>query len=101
MKIKDDIYNLLTEEVMNDEVTKNIIDRNENGQQMFEGFVTERLTERNFSAWDKIKKEKLGTFKGANATKEVRVGDKMVQSKKNEDYCRGSSSFQEDCQSLI
>ena len=55
--------------------TKYILGRDDTGQKMFEGFVTERLTEGNFSVWDPMKRKKLGTFKTANATIEVRAGD--------------------------
>ena len=42
---EDEIYNLLTQAVMNETDSNNILRRDEIGQQMFEGFVTERLTE--------------------------------------------------------
>ena len=63
---------------------------------MFESFVTERLTERKFSVWDKMTKKKLGTFKTANAITEFQKGDKVVKiSKKSEDCYNGSLLFQE------
>jgi len=46
---EDEIYNLLTKAVMNETVTNDILRHDEIGQQMFEGFVTERLTEGKFS----------------------------------------------------
>ena len=45
----DEIYNLLTKSVMNETVTNDILHCDEIGQQMFEDFVTERLTEEKLS----------------------------------------------------
>ena len=53
---EDDMYNLLTRTVMNEKVTKDIFGRDDIGQQMFEGFVTERLTEGNRCVWDPMKR---------------------------------------------
>lgn len=61
------MFNLLTKAVINETNTNDILRRDEIGQQMFESFVTERLTEGKFSVWDKMTKKKLGTFKTANA----------------------------------
>lgn len=78
---EDEIYNLLTKSVMNETVANDILRRDEIGQQMFEVFVTERLTEGKLSVWDKITKKKLGTYKTANASTEIKVGDSMVKIK--------------------
>jgi len=48
---------------------------------MFEDFVTERLTEGKLSVWEKMTKRKLGTYKSANASTEIRVGDNVVSRK--------------------
>ena len=61
------MFNLLTKAVINETNTNDILRRDEIGQQIFESFVTERLTEGKFSVWDKMTKKKLGTFKTANA----------------------------------
>lgn len=58
-----------------------ILCRDEIGQQMFEVFVTECLTEGKLSVWDKITKMKLGTYKTANASTKIKVGDSMVKIK--------------------
>ena len=76
---EDDRYNLLTREVMNEKVNKAILSRDDTGQQMLEGFVTEHLAERCLSLWDPIQRKKLRTFKSANATTEVRAGYKLVK----------------------
>ena len=78
---EDEIYNLLTKEVMTETATKDIIQCDELGQQMFEDFVKERLTEGKLSVWDKMTKKKLKTFKSANATTDIKIGDKMVKIK--------------------
>lgn len=78
---EDNIYNLLTREVMTEKVTKDIIERDDVGQNMFEEFVKERLTEGKLSVWDKMKRRKLGTFKNANASIDITVGDKLVKMK--------------------
>ena len=66
---------------MNETVTNDILHRGEIGQQMFEDFVTERLTEGKLSVWEKMTKRKLGTYKSANASTEIRVGDNVVKIK--------------------
>ena len=78
---EDEIYNLLTKSVMNETVANDILRRDEIGQQMFEVFVTERLTEGKLSVWDKITKKKLGTYKTANASTEIKVGDSIIKIK--------------------
>ena len=78
---EDEIYNLLTKLVINETVTNDIVHRDEIGQQMFKDFVTERLTEEKLSVWEKMTKRKLGTYKSANASTEIRVGDNMVKIK--------------------
>ena len=77
----DDIYNILTKEVKNENISKDILDRDVIGQQMFAEFVTDRLTEGNLSVWDKMPKRKLKTFKSANVTAEVRSGEKLIKVK--------------------
>jgi len=77
----NEIYNLLTKSVMNESVTNDILCRDEIGQQVFEDFVTERLTEGKLSVFEKITQKKLGIFKSANVSTEIRVGDKMVKIK--------------------
>ena len=54
------MFKLLTKAVINETNTNDILRRDEIGQQMFESFVTERLTEGKFSVWDKMTKKKLG-----------------------------------------
>ena len=66
---------------MNETVTNDILHCDEIGQQMFEDFVTERLTEEKLSVWEKMTKRKLGTYKSANASTEIRVGDNVVSRK--------------------
>jgi len=51
---EDEICNLLTKSVMNESVTNDIIRRDEIGQQIFEDFVTERLTDGKLSVWEKL-----------------------------------------------
>ena len=75
------MFNLLTKAVINETNTNDILRRDEIGQQMFESFVTERLTEGKFSVWDKMTKKKLGTFKTANAITEFQKGDKVIKIK--------------------
>ena len=77
----DEVYNLLTKEIKNEKISKDILDRDIIGQQMFEKFVTDRLTEGKLSVWDKLPKRKLKTFKSANVTAEVRSGEKLVKVK--------------------
>ena len=78
---EDEIYNLLTKEVMTEKVSKDILERDEIGQRMFVEFATERLTEGRLCVWDKMKKKKLKTFKTSNATVEINAGGKLVKIK--------------------
>ena len=78
---EDEIYNLLTQEVMTEKVSKDILERDEIGQRMFVEFATERLTEGRLCVWDKMTKKKLKTFKTSNATVEINAGGKLVKIK--------------------
>ena len=80
-EVGDEVYNLLTKEVMNEQVSRGILERDNIGQQIFQQFVTDRLVEGNLSVWDKMTKTKLQTFKSSNATAEVRSGDKLIKVK--------------------
>ena len=71
---EDEIYSLLTKEVMTETVSQDILERDEIGQRMFVEFDTERLTEGRLCVWDKMTKKKLKTFKTANATIEINAG---------------------------
>ena len=64
---EDEIYNLLTKEVMTEKVSKDILERYEIGQRMFVEFATERLTKGRLCVWDKMTRTKLNTFKTSNA----------------------------------
>ena len=80
-EVGDEVYNLLTIEVMNEKVSRDILERDKIGQQIFQQFVTDRLVEGNLSVWDKMTKTKLRTFKSSNATAEIRSGDKLIKVK--------------------
>ena len=71
---EDEVYNLLTKEVMTEKVSKDILVRDEIGQRMFVEFVSERLTEGRLCVRDKMTKKKLKTFKTANAMIEINAG---------------------------
>ena len=66
---------------MNEKATNDILCRDEIAQQMFQDFVTERLTKGKLSVWDKMSKRKLQTYKSGNASTENRVEDKLVKIK--------------------
>ena len=80
---EDEIYNLLTKEVMDEKVSKDILERDEIGQRMFVEFATERLTEERLCVWDKMSKNKLKTFKTSTATIKINAayGGKLVKIK--------------------
>ena len=78
---KDEIYNLLTKEVMSETTMSDILRRDAIGQEMFEAFVQERLIEGKLSVWDKMSKRKLQTFKSSNASAELKLGDKVIKIK--------------------
>ena len=77
----DEVFNLLTREVMNEQVSKDILERDEIGQELFEKFTTERIIEGKLSVWEKMTKRKLRTFKSVNATAEIRSDDKLIKLK--------------------
>ena len=66
---------------MNESVTNDMLRRDEIGQQIFEDFVIERLTEGKLSVWGKSTKKKLGIFRSANVSTEITVGDNVVKIK--------------------
>lgn len=80
-EVGDEVYNLLTKEVMNVKVSRDILERDKIGQQIFQQIVTDRLVEGNLSLWDKLSKTILRTFKSSNATAEIRSGDKLIKVK--------------------
>ena len=78
---EDEIYNLLTMEVMTEKVSKDILDWNEIGQRILVEFATEHLTEGWLCAWDKMTKTKLKTFRTSNAKIAMNAGGKLVNIK--------------------
>ena len=78
---EDEIYNLLTKEVMTETVSQDTLERDEIGQRKFVEFATERLTQGRLCVWDKMTKKKLKTFKTANATIEINAGGQLVKIK--------------------
>ena len=77
----NEIMNLLTHAVLPDNVAKDILNRDEEGQKLFTQFVEYRPKAGNISPWDEMKKRKLGTFAHCNATVEVKNGDKVMKLK--------------------
>ena len=78
---EDEIYSILTKEVMNESVSKDILGRDQIGQCMLVEFVTECLTEGRTCVWDKMRKKKLNTFETLNAMIEVNSDGKLVKIK--------------------
>ena len=64
-----------------DNVAKDIINRDEEGQKLFIQFVEYRPKAGNVCALDEIKKRKQGTFAHCNAIVEVKNGDKVTELK--------------------
>ena len=64
----DEIYNLLTQEVMAENMSKYILERDKIGHRMFVEFATERLTEGQLCVRDKMTKKKLKTCNTSNST---------------------------------
>lgn len=77
----DELYNLLTKEVIDEKVSRDILERDKIGQQMFQQFVADRIVDGKLSVWDKMTKAKLQTFKSSNASAELRSGDKFMKVK--------------------
>ena len=71
---EDDLFNLLTKAVINETNTNDILRRDEIGQQAFESFVTERLTEGKFSVWDKMTKKETGYFQKSQCNYRIPKG---------------------------
>ena len=80
-EVGDELYNLLTKEVMNENVSRDILQCDKIGQQMFQQFVADRIVDGKLSVWDKMTKAKLQTFKSSNASAELRSGDKLMKVK--------------------
>ena len=77
----NDMYNLLTKQVMNENVCKDLVNRDNIGQIMFQDFVKERIQTGTLSVWDPMKKRKLNTFRSSNVTTEVKINEKLVKIK--------------------
>ena len=78
-----EIYNLLTMEVMTENVSKDILEGDKIGQRMLVKFTTEDLTEWDGwpCVWDKMAKKNLKTFKTTNAVIDMNAGGKFVKIK--------------------
>ena len=76
-----DIYNILTKEVIDEKISKEILERDKIGQNMFKEFVKERMTDGKVSIWSPMKRTNIGTFKSANAVSDVKAGDKLIKMK--------------------
>ena len=77
----NDLVNLLTQSVMRDAVTNDILQRDAIGQHMFEEFVQQRLIEGKLSVWARMTRRKINTFKSESASVEIKIGDKLVKMK--------------------
>ena len=78
---ENELVNMLTQSVMNDAVTNDILQRDAIGQQAFEEFVNQRLTEGKLSVWGRMTKNKVKTFKSESATAEIKIGNQLIKIK--------------------
>ena len=76
-----DLYNILTKEVIDEKISKEILERDKIGQNMFKEFVKERVTDGKVSIWSPMKRRNIGTFKSANAVSDMKAGDKLIKIK--------------------
>ena len=76
-----DLYNILTKEVIDEKISKEILERDKIGQNMFKEFVKERTADGKVSIWSPMKRRNIGTFKNANAVSDMKAGDKLIKIK--------------------
>ena len=76
---EDDIYNLLTMEVITENVSKDILEWYKIGQRMLVKLFTEYLTEGWLCVWYKMTKKNLKTFKTTNDMIDMNADGKLVQ----------------------
>ena len=76
-----DLYNILTKEVIDEKISKEILERDKIGQNMFKEFVKERMTDGKVSVWSPMKRKNIGTFKSANEVSDMKAGDKLIKIK--------------------
>ena len=77
----NDLNNMLSHAVLPDAVAKDILDRDREGERLFQEFVKIRLKDGAFSAWDEMNRRKLGTFVNCNIQSSTQKGDKVVKLK--------------------
>ena len=76
-----DLYNILTKEVIDEKISKEILEPDKIGQNMLKEFVKERMTDGKVSVWSLMKRRNIGTFKSANAVSDMKAGDKLIKIK--------------------
>ena len=72
---------MLSHAVHPDAVAKYILDRDREGERLFQEFVKIRLKDGAFSAWDVMSRRKLGTFVNCNIQSSTQKGAKIVKLK--------------------
>ena len=76
-----DLSNIITNAVLPEGISEEILNRDQIGQQIFLQFVNERFVLASLSIWDPIKRRKISTFMKSNVTIELHSGDKVVKLK--------------------
>ena len=77
----NDLCNIVTNAVLADAASDEILKRDEIGQKLFEEFTNHRLIEGELSVWDSMKRRKISTFKCNNETAEITSGGKVIKLK--------------------
>ena len=75
---EDEIYNLLTKEVVTEKVSKDILERDDIGQRMFVEFATERLTEGRLCVWNKMTKKEAQNIQHAFLLESIHNSSPML-----------------------
>ena len=96
-----ELINMLTQSVMSEAVTNDILQRDIIGQQMFVDFVNQCLIDGTLSVWGKMTKRNLKTFKSESATTEIKIGNQLIMIKEEQNLLNASLLFQEVAQNLI
>ena len=79
----DALFNLVTKAVMPEKVSTNLCRQSKLGQQLFDDFVTSRITTNTTNLWSPIKKCQLQTWKAAGKKVKLSLGQKVMELKED------------------
>ena len=79
----NDLFNLVTKEVVPEKIKEVLCNQNQIGQKLFEAFVCDCIQSNKINLWSTMKKHQLGTWKDMDKKMKLSAGDKVVELQEN------------------